>query len=69
MTVAGYNVVATTPYGRKETVSILFRYMLRDHEAGVLDEWQLWMNTDPHQVEDVEYANHLASQHDWIVQK
>lgn len=62
-------MVACTPYGREITVSLLYEYMKRDHALGVLDEWQLWMNTDPHQVEDVAYANKLAAENDWIVQK
>lgn len=34
-----------------------------------MDEWQLWMNTDPDQVSDVSYADKLAAEHDWITQK
>lgn len=69
MTVEGHRVVATTPYGRKNTVSILFEYMKRDHEAGILDEWELWMNTDPDQIEDVAYAHLLSDENDWITLK
>lgn len=73
-------VVAFTPYGRELTVSILYEYMKRDHERGILDEWQLWMNTDDMRIiikdgefqelidqsGDVEYAYHLAKHNDWI---
>jgi hypothetical protein len=61
-----HRVVAFTPYGREITVSILLEYMKRDHARGLLDEWQLWMNTDPDQVRDVQYAHELAEQYPWI---
>lgn len=64
-------VVACTPYGRKTTVSVLMPYMRRDHERGLLDQWQLWMNTDPgsDQRGDRNYAGDLAREYDWIVLK
>lgn len=62
----GRKVVAWTPYGRKETMTILTKYMVRDHEAGVVDEYWLYMNTDPDQVEDVAYAHELAEEYPWI---
>jgi hypothetical protein len=61
-------VVVFTPFGRELTASILYRYLKRDHEAGVVDEWHLWMNTDPDQTRDVEYAGELAAENDWIKQ-
>jgi hypothetical protein len=61
-----HRVVAYTPYGREQTVSILAPYMLREHKAGVLDEWMLCMNTDEDQVRDREYAHELAERFDWI---
>jgi len=62
----GRRVVTWTPYGRKETMTILSKYMKRDHDAGIVDEYWLYMNTDPDQVEDVAYAHELAEQYDWI---
>lgn len=62
-------IVACTPYGRELTVSILLKYMEREHAKGLLDEWQLWMNTDPHQQPDREYGYRIASEYDWIVTK
>ncbi len=59
-------IVAYIPYGRKTTVEILIQYLQRDHEAGVIDEVMLCMNTEVHQVEDREYAYSLALEHDWI---
>lgn len=59
-------VVAFTPYGRVETVSILLYYLQREHDAGRLDEWWLCMNTDPNQTRDVKYAWALGRERDWI---
>jgi hypothetical protein len=61
-----WRVVPWTPYGREETVSILLEYMRRDHAAGVVDEWILYMNTDDHQQSDRDYAYHLAETYPWI---
>lgn len=66
MAVDNHKVVAWTPYGRKETMTILSKYMERDHNAGVVDEYHLYMNTDPDQVEDVAYAHELAERFDWV---
>jgi hypothetical protein len=60
------HVVAWTPYGREETVSLLVEYIRREHERGIVDEWWLCLNTDPHQVRDVEYAHELAARYPWI---
>lgn len=63
----GKRVVAWTPYGRQETVSILHRYMERDHAAGLVDEWWLCMNTDLEGQEgDIRYAYTLARSYPWI---
>lgn len=62
-------VVATTPYGRELTVSVLLKYMERELNKGLLDEWQLWMNTDPHQEADRQYGYRLAAEYPWIVTK
>lgn len=59
-------VVVFTPWGRELTASLLYRYLKRDHEAGVVDEWHLWMNTDPDQLWDRNYGYRLAEEHDWI---
>lgn len=59
-------VVVFTPWGRELTASLLYRYLKRDHEAGVVDEWHLWMNTDPEQHEDRAYGYRLAEENDWI---
>ena len=65
--IEGNRVVAWTPFGRAETVSILFAYLWREHERGLVDEWWLCMNTDPGvQQSDVAYAYKLAARHGFI---
>ncbi len=59
-------VVVFTPWGRELTASILFKYLERDHKAGIVDEWHLWKNTDIDQYTDREYAHKLARENDWI---
>lgn len=59
----GRRVIAWTPYGRVRTYSILFKYLRRDFEEGILDEVWLYMNTDPTgQEDDVAYAHQLAKE-------
>lgn len=64
--VDGYKVVVFTPWGRELTGSILFEYLKRDHLAGVVDEWHLWMNTDDNQIGDREYGYGLAKDNKWV---
>lgn len=64
--VGGKKVVVFTPWGREITASILFEYLKRDHLAGIVDEWHLWLNTDPDQTRDIEYAHELANENQWI---
>lgn len=64
----GKQVVAWTPYGRRETVEILERYLARDHAAGIVDKWLLYMNTDFDQEGDRNYADELSATRDWIEQ-
>src|SRR5690606_32691673 len=62
----GHPVIAWTPFGRERTVSILVEYMRRDHERGIVDEYWLYLNTDPDQVSDLRYAYQLARRYDWV---
>lgn len=64
--IADKKVVAWTPYGREETVSVLFEYLRREHERGLVDEYWLYLNTDDHQVSDLTYAYRLAKRHKWV---
>lgn len=66
MPVKDKRVVVFTPYGRELTVSILYKYLLREHERGIVDEWWLLMNTDDDQESDVTYAIGLSKKHSWI---
>ncbi|GIH26081.1 hypothetical protein Aph01nite_43910 [Acrocarpospora phusangensis] len=59
-------VIAWTPYGRRRVASILAAYMERDHRAGIIDEWWLYLNTDPDQADDLVYAHELAETYDWV---
>lgn len=60
-------MVVWTPYGRQITVSILVEYLRRDHERGLVDEYWIYLNTDPEQILDLRYAYELAQQYpDWI---
>jgi hypothetical protein len=48
-------------------VSLLHRYLQRDHDRGLLDEWCLYLNTDVRgQEQDIAYAFELEVEHDWI---
>ncbi len=67
MSVGGKKVIAWTPYGRESTVSILFQYLLREHERGLVDEYWLYLNTDADQVSDLTYAYRLAKKYKGFV--
>jgi hypothetical protein len=62
----GHRVIGWCPYGRERTVSILVEYMARDHARGLIDEFWLYLNTDPEQTSDLRYAYQLAREHDWV---
>jgi hypothetical protein len=62
----GKRVVAFTPWGRELTGSILFKYLQREHENGILDEWWLCENTDDTQFGDRRYAVDLSIKYDWV---
>ncbi len=62
----GKKIIAFTPFGREITVSILHKYLERDHNRGIVDEWWLLMNTDEDQYDDQLYAYGLANKNDWI---
>jgi hypothetical protein len=65
--IAGKKVVAWIPFGREATVSILMKYLVREHERGLIDELWLYLNTDPDQVSDLRYAYGLAKRHKGFV--
>ena len=59
-------VVAWTPYGRENTVSILVEYIRREVERGLIDEYWLYLNTDDNQVGDLTYAYKLKKRYPWV---
>lgn len=63
-----HRVVTWVPFGRERSVSILFEYLRRDHERGLVDELWLYMNTDlTGQEADIAYAYRLAAAHPgWV---
>jgi hypothetical protein len=62
----GKRVVAWTPYGRAATVSILLEYLQRDHDRGLVDEYWLCENVDPHQKDDLAWAIWASVHRDWV---
>lgn len=40
-----YKVVVTTPAGREKYLSVFKNFVYRKMEEGLVDEWQLWVNT------------------------
>lgn len=52
-------IVIVTPAGRKRYMEILVKYLLRDYDRGLFDEWHVWKNTvDP---VDAAYIDSLSS--------
>ena len=55
-----WRIAAVTPAGRKCNLEILKKYIFRDMAKGLIDEWQLWVNTD--NKEDIKYIYELAKE-------
>lgn len=64
MAYKGYKVVAFTPAGRKRTMSILIDNLRRFTD--IVDEYQVWMNTDDEQVEDTKWLETLPDTYPWV---
>lgn len=64
MAYRGYRVVCFTPAGRKRTMSILLDHLSRFTD--IIDEYQIWMNTDEEQVEDNKWLRQLPESYDWV---
>lgn len=63
----GHKVVAWTPYGRRQTYSLLIAYLRRDVERGLIDEVWAYMNTEEAgQEADIAYAHELAAAYPWF---
>lgn len=59
-----WRVAIVTPAGRKHNLEILKKYVFRDMKSGLIDEWQLWVNTDDE--DDIEYIYELEKENDKI---
>lgn len=59
-----YKIVAFTPAGRNRYLEILYNYIKRDVDSGLIDEWNLWINTED--VVDIRYINFLKDENPWI---
>jgi hypothetical protein len=59
-----WRVAAVTPAGHKYNLEILKKYIYRDMDTGLIDEWQLWLNTDV--PEDVDYIYQLEKECDKV---
>lgn len=64
MAYRGYKVVAFTPAGRKRTMSILLDNLSRFTD--IVDEYQVWMNTDPEQTDDEKWLKTLPETYPWV---
>lgn len=67
MAYRNYKVVAFTPAGRKRVMSILLDNLARFRH--IIDEYQVWMNADDEQVEDIEWLESLPAKYDWVTLK
>ena len=54
-----YKVVVVTPAGREKMLCILRKYIERDMVNGLIDEWQLWLNTSIYQ--DIAYIESMQA--------
>lgn len=55
-----YRVVICTPAGREKYLSIFKKHIYRKMEEGLVDEWQLWLNTVD--ASDIAYLNSMANE-------
>lgn len=63
--IGGHRVEVCIPYGRKRTVGILMNYLRRDR--GIVDRVNFWMNTDPEQEADREWARQQEETYEgWV---
>ncbi len=56
-----FRVVVVTPAGRRAYLECLFPHVLSLHRAGLVDEYQLWLNTSD--TADIAYMKSLESAH------
>lgn len=61
----GKEIIVVTPAGRKEYLQCLVPQVLALHQLGLVDEYQLWLNTT--NSVDLEYMQHLADLHPGVI--
>lgn len=61
MPLFGYRIVVVTPAGRRRYLELLVPQVMRYMDAGLVDEYQLWVNTLDY--EDIMYMHELEKQH------
>jgi hypothetical protein len=59
-----WKISITTPAGREKYLSIFKKYIYRDVKAGIVDEWQLWLNTV--NINDIAYIESMAAENDKV---
>src|ERR1035441_50384 len=50
-----YKIVVVTPAGRAQYLDILKKYIYKEMDKGLIDDWQLWYNTGDNN--DISYMN------------
>ncbi len=59
-----WKISITTPAGREKYLSIFKKYIYRDMKAGIIDEWQLWLNTV--NINDIAYIESMEKENDKV---
>ncbi len=55
-----YKVIVCTPAGREKYLSIFKKFIYRKMDEGLVDEWQLWMNTT--NASDIAYLKSMEAE-------
>lgn len=64
MAYRGHKIIAFTPSGRKRTQSILIDNLRRFTD--IVDQYQIWLNTDDEQVEDLAWLKQQPDNYPWV---
>ena len=59
-----WKISITTPAGREKYLSIFKKYIYRDMKAGIIDEWQLWLNTV--NLNDIAYIESMEKENEKV---
>ncbi len=59
-----WKISICTPAGREKYLSIIKKYVYRDMKAGIVDEWQLWLNTV--NINDIAYIESMEKENDKV---